>query len=750
MLLYTLVLAQAQFTEDFAGQSTVIGWLDTLKDQAKFNNPHGMDIAPDGTIYVADRFNHLIRKIDVNGELTTLAGTGESGNKDGNANEAQFFEPWDVSAGNDGEVYVADAKNNKIRVITPDGQVSTYAGTGNAGFTDHRSPLISSFFWPSGVEFDHATGELYVAGHLSHLIRKILPSGQVITFAGTKEGFPNNFGHTDGELEEAQFYRPYGLHLAKDGALYVADEWNSLIRKISPDGSVSTLGGKAEMGGYVNGGKDTSLFNYPWDLTTDATGNLYVIDGYNHVIRKIDIEEKVTTLFAGKPNVTGAANGALLSSAFNGATGIEYHEGEGSLYIADAFNHVIRRIDLLEDIHLSWDSTSLCEGDSVSIHAFPTYYASYKWYKNNEYVSSTTLPTYKYIASENAIWTVVGSKTGVGKAYSDSLTIAVESAQSITIDEEIFGNQCVGDSILLTTTNPVLWNDETTSTNYMVKKEGWYTASINSGACFVGEDSVYVDFYPLPEVVLSVYDTSIYVGETVIVEAKGATSYEWSDGSLSSAIELSDEGSYELVGFSEHNCPSDRVKVNVSYLEEIEAIDDVIYLPYQTEFSADILSNDNYPEDVTISLLSKDVLEQFYIENQELQLYNTQIYNDTVLYTNYQICNTDGRCDKAKLTIHVTGVGYALNGLPYFPEGFSPNGDGINDVFQILGLYLIPDNSLAIYNRWGQLVYETTDYQDNWNGQQNNGGQLPEGTYFYQFTDLSTQEIYDGYVILKK
>ena len=194
--------------------------------------------------------------------------------------------------------------------------VTTFAGSGNYG-TSNGLGTAATFGNPTGIECDDQ-GNLYVADHLTHIIRKIDPIGFVSTLAGK----PYQMGDADGMGNQASFRRPYGLTLDDDENILVADEWNHKIRRITPEGMVSTVAGTGEIG-HQNGIALTSEFNYPWDMTVDSLGNIFVADGYNYIVRKITPEGQVST-YAGSLEVTGATDGEGTNATFSGATAIDY------------------------------------------------------------------------------------------------------------------------------------------------------------------------------------------------------------------------------------------------------------------------------------------------------------------------------------------------------------------------------------------------------------------------------------------
>jgi hypothetical protein len=302
---------------------------------ASFNKPYG--IITDGTnLYVADRGNHLIRKIVIStGAVTTVAGTGSSGSADNTTGtSASFNNPIGITT--DGtNLYVADFGNHLIRkIVISTGAVTTVAGTGSSGSADNTTGTSASFNKPSGVTTDGTN--LYVSDDYNHLIRKIVIStGAVTTLAGT-----GSSGSANGTGTSASFNNPTGI--TTDGTnLYVADYSNHLIRKIViSTGAVTTVAGTGSSGS-ANGTGTSASVNNPLGVTTDGT-NLYVADRSNHLIRKIVISTGAVTTVAGTGS-SGSANGTGTSASFNNPIGITT-DGT-NLYVADPSNHLIRMIE---------------------------------------------------------------------------------------------------------------------------------------------------------------------------------------------------------------------------------------------------------------------------------------------------------------------------------------------------------------------------------------------------------------------
>ena len=256
------------------------GFADGQGTAAKFNYPSGLAIDASGYLYVADGLR--VRKVSPTGVVTTLAGNATAGAIDGQGTAASFYEATDVALDASGNVYVADFLNFKIRKITTDGLVSTFAGSGVHGSANGRG-TAASFDSPNGLAID-AAGNVYVAEEITNQIRKITPSGFVTTFAGSTAR-----GSNDGSGLLASFYYPKGMAFDASGNLYVADNGSDLIRKITPQAYVSTIAGNG-VEGFANGNGSSASFNRPADVVVDPSGNVFVADAFNNMIRKIEFK----------------------------------------------------------------------------------------------------------------------------------------------------------------------------------------------------------------------------------------------------------------------------------------------------------------------------------------------------------------------------------------------------------------------------------------------------------------------------
>jgi sugar lactone lactonase YvrE len=268
-------------TATYAGQNSP-GYVNGPGSSAKFKYPLSLTVEKSLDILVGDFENHVIRRVNSFGlrNVSTVAGTGVAGYKDGSALEAQFNSPNDVVVDGAGNIFVTEFKNHTVRKITPSGVVSTFAGNGTAGWQDGVG-TGAQFNQPGGLAIDGA-GNLYVTEFTGQRIRKVTPGGLVTTVAGT-----NKAGFMDGQGSEALFNMPDGIAVDSLGNLYVSEDGNHAVRKVDASGNVTTVAGLG-VGGFKDGDKGTALFNSPGGIMWHPSGSLYVSDTYNHAIRRID------------------------------------------------------------------------------------------------------------------------------------------------------------------------------------------------------------------------------------------------------------------------------------------------------------------------------------------------------------------------------------------------------------------------------------------------------------------------------
>lgn len=250
------------------------GFEDASASRAQFNTPSGLAIDRKGNIIVADTSNNRIRRIAADGKVTTLAGSGERGYKDGPAREAQFDGPIGIAIDKRGNVFVADAFNDRIRMISANGGVITIAGAGTPGSSDGNAST-AKFHTPSGVAVDEQ-GNVFAADTGNSAIRKITPQGEVSTV------LLRTAQETNGR--SLSMRHPVGIVITHDGFLFVSD--SSHIVRINPDDFASEYAGSAR--GFADGAGNSARFSGPAGLALDREGKLYVADSKNYLIRQIE------------------------------------------------------------------------------------------------------------------------------------------------------------------------------------------------------------------------------------------------------------------------------------------------------------------------------------------------------------------------------------------------------------------------------------------------------------------------------
>ncbi len=277
----------------WAGQPMQNGHEDGPGTRAAFFDPRGLARDPHtGDIVVADAANALIRRVNLHGEVTPLAGAAtRRTSRDGAAADARFVGPDAVAVGDDGTIFVADSYANTIRVLR-DGTVSTLAGrAGEPGYADGRG-TAAAFNHPVGLAVDPGSGDLLVADAYNNTLRRIDRDGRVRTIGGAA-GVAD---HRDGPLASALFNTPVGLAVGPDGTIWVSEYFNHDVRRIGIDGMVRTVAGAADAAGDVDGKGAAARFRKPQQICVDADGNVIIADGGNHKVRWMTPDGEVRTL----------------------------------------------------------------------------------------------------------------------------------------------------------------------------------------------------------------------------------------------------------------------------------------------------------------------------------------------------------------------------------------------------------------------------------------------------------------------
>jgi sugar lactone lactonase YvrE len=370
--------------------------------EAKLRYPNGVAVDASGNLYIADTGNYLIRKVDLNGVITTVAGGGRTPNHLGDggpATEAELDRPEGVSVDTSGNLYIADSDNHRIRKVAPDGIITTVAGNGSGGYGgDEGLATKALLYYPTGVvadgsgnlyiadgsnlrvrkvdtrgiitsiagngsdsyggdngiatdaNLDHpsdvvtdASGNFYIADSQNNRIRRVDRSGIITTVAGNGIG---GYGGDGGPATKAMLSNPSGVAIDPSGKLYIADSDNHRIRMVAPDGIITTVGGNGSEGYGGDGGPAIkAMLDEPFDLAVDTSGNIYIADSYNGRIRKVDNNGIITTVAGNGSYDFGGDGGPAIKAMLDEPSGVAV-DASGNLYIADTGNYLIRKVDL--------------------------------------------------------------------------------------------------------------------------------------------------------------------------------------------------------------------------------------------------------------------------------------------------------------------------------------------------------------------------------------------------------------------
>jgi streptogramin lyase len=484
-LLATCAFAQINYdatpytVTTLAGTAEKQGSANGTGSAASFTTPAGVAVDSAGNVYVADTGNNTIRKITASGIVTTLAGTaGIPGSADGTGTAAQFRSPTGAAVDGAGNLYVADSGNQTIRKITPTlvSGVTTWVVTtvaGSAGTTGSAdgTGTAASFNNPTAVAVDSADN-LYLTDEYNYTIRKITPtlvSGVTTWVVTTIAGSAGNYGNANGTGTAAGFYLSAGVAVDSAGNVYVADTYNYTIRKITPTvvsgvttWVVTTLAGQADLfvgsggtRGDADGTGGGARFNLPYGVAVDEAGNVYVADTYNNTIRKITSGGVVTTVAGGGPTVTGSANGTGSAASFDLPFGVAV-DSTGNLYVADTGNSIIREVSppvaaatiaSTPYAFTTFAGTAGQPGSTDSANGSPLFSAPTGVAVDglgNAYVSDTVNDTIREISPTGVVTTIAGTAGSQGTADGTGGAAFFNGPSGVAVDSA--GNLYVADT----------------------------------------------------------------------------------------------------------------------------------------------------------------------------------------------------------------------------------------------------------------------------------------------------------------
>ena len=386
---------------------------------AQLSYPYGVSVDAAGNLYIADSNNYRIRKVS-GGMITTVAGNGTTGfsGDNGPAASAQL-QPFGVAVDSTGSLYIADAQNNRIRIVT-NGVITTVAGNGTPGFGGDNGPATSAqLYLPYGVAVD-AAGNLYIADTFNYRIRKV-SGGVISTVAGNGT---QGFGRDTGPATSSPLYYPYGVAVDSAGNLYIADTDNQRIRKVT-NGVIGTVAG--------DGPSPGDYLSFPEGVAVDSAGNLYIADTNNHSIRKVSNGVMTTVAGNGTTGFSGD-NGPATSARLAYPTGVAV-DSAGSLYIADTSNSRIRKVSNGAIVTVAGNGGVGFSGDggpATSAQLYSPHGVAVDS-AGNVYVADSNNGRIRVLAPTGSPCTYsVSLTTWQAPASGGSLTVGIETAASCT------------------------------------------------------------------------------------------------------------------------------------------------------------------------------------------------------------------------------------------------------------------------------------------------------------------------------
>ena len=301
--------------------------------------PYGVAVDHAGNVYIADSDNYAVRRISADGIITTLAG-GTYGQPMDNVPGSQelFKQPRGIAVDAGGNVYVSDF-SNRILVIDPSGRTRFFAGSGSPGYTGDGGPALQASIVPFGLAVDSA-GNLYIADYSNFAIRKVDTRGIITSVIGS----PNGGSLEDGvPASKASVFAPYAVAIDNKGTLYVADAYNHRVRVLGSDGIVRTLAGIRRPEYSGDGGPAVAAgLNFPIGLAVDPSGNVFISDTFNHVIRRVDSSSRIST-YAGNAGSSTSAPAPALNVRFDDLLGMTT-DRDGNVYVGDNSRSVVWRV----------------------------------------------------------------------------------------------------------------------------------------------------------------------------------------------------------------------------------------------------------------------------------------------------------------------------------------------------------------------------------------------------------------------
>jgi hypothetical protein len=533
---------------------------------ACLDDPYSVSLDFNGNFYIADAFNHCVRKVNAAGIITTIAGTGiasYSGNG-GQATLAGLNMPSSVAVDFFGNIFIADAGNHVIRKINTSGIISTVAGNNVQGFSGDNGPAtLASLNGPSSVFVDFS-GNLYIADLQNNRVRMVSGVGsQITTIAGNGTAA---YTGNNGPATSASLNHPSSVVMDMNGNIFIADEHNHAIRKVDLSGIITTVAGNGTPGYSGNNGPATSAqLNFPFGVAVDATDNIFIADMSNHVVRKVTPAGIIST-YAGNGTIGFSGDNGPATSAMLWAPVSVAILGTGDLYLTDANNYRIRKVSNcstpLQPASIT-GSAVICPGNQYTYTIQPLANAtSYTWTLPAGWTGASNTTSITVTAPFGGTISVAGTNS-CGNGVAQTLTVLPFVQPAIAPSGPV---SICGGSITLSaspagaTSYQWLLNNVSipgaTASNYTTSAVGNYTVIVSTNNCTDTSNPVVVSLGTAPVATVTTSGpTTFCQGNSVILTANSVTgnTYQWMQnnaiipGAGTAAYTANAAGSYTVI-----------------------------------------------------------------------------------------------------------------------------------------------------------------------------------------------------------
>jgi gliding motility-associated-like protein len=654
---------------------------------AKFNNPRAVATDNSGNLYIADMRNHVIRKVNSTGIISTVAGNGTSGTTTANtpAISAPLNQPTGMAIDNEGNIYIADYNASTVKKVNAQGIMTTFAGNGTEGFGgDGGQAAAAKLYKPVAIAMDNA-GNMFISDASNKVIRKVNKNGIITTYAGT----PGRAGYSGdgGPATAAKLTQPAGIAVDNAGNLYIADPSCSVIRKVTPQGIISTFAGNGNPGYSGDGGPATKAefqIGSPQGVAVDNAGNVYASDYQNHVVRKISTSGIITTIAGtGAPDYTGDGGPAISASIWY-PIGIAT-DNAGNIYITDSYNNTIRKIVSCVAVPPTFNvqpgNKDICENGKAEFSISANNAGAYQWQVNTgtggwnnvtdggaNYSGATTntLTVKGAGASMNSYEYRCMATNACSNSYSTPAILSVTASKQPSVNIAAANTTiCSGSEVTFTAT-------ATNAGNNPIYQ--WQVNGANAGS-----------------------STAAFVSDKL------------ANGDVISCMVTSSGGCSAPVA------SVNKITMNVNTSPSVTA-------------SAD--KKIFFGGRVTLNATTKEASPSYqWVPSVGMAGENTASpMVRPAKTTTYKVMVTgaNGCTGTAKVKVTVTRK-------MIIPNAFTPNGDGINDVFKIPVDNSFTLKQFTVENSKGKVIYETDDITKPWDGTVK-GLPAEPGTYSYTIT----------------